>query len=502
VRRVLATTLAALVLASVTGCFAARPIPAEDGEQRLRIALPRAPARQLSPFTDDAWRGAQLGATETLLTLDRLGEVVPGLARSWSQVDATTVRLRLREQVAFHDGTRLTPSHAAAAIAHAAAARPVLRALDGVHLTATAVGDDVLELRTATPDPVLLRRLTSPQLAILAPRAYARDPRSPDPVGAGTGPYRIASVQGTSGMTLERHPGYWGGRPALAGLDVRFLPDGPARVGALRTGEVDLISEVPAAQAPNLGDARLIEVPLPRTVSLYLIGTAGRPFADPALRAAARGVVDPVMIANSVYEGMVDPATGLFGPASPWAARRPAAGTPPAVTAAAPSGAPAGTRITLATYPRRPELPEIASALAAALTAEGFVVETVVREYTTIEPDVLAGRFDAFLLSRSYVHDTGDPIAYFTSDFTCRGTYNIARFCDPAFDARVDAAAAQGDLTARHAAARVLAAELLERAVVVPLVHERARFAAATAVTDLASDPYERTLITALTSLG
>jgi peptide/nickel transport system substrate-binding protein len=421
-RRVLAAALAALVLGAGTGCFAPESGPEQDGERRLRIALPSPPKRHLSPFTDDAWRSAQLGASETLVKIDRAGAVVPGLALSWSHVDATTARLQLREGVVLHDGTRLTASHAAAAITHAAAARPVLRALVGTHLTATAVGDHVLELRTATPDPVLLHRLTSPQLVILAPKAYQSDAHSPDPVGAGTGPYRIVSVQGTTGMTLERHDAYWGGRPALAGLDVRYLPDGPARVGALRSGEVDLISEVPAAQIPNLDHSRrikLIEVPLPRTVSMYLIGTAGRPFADPTLRAVARAVADPAKIASSVYEGRVDPATGLFGPASPWVPRGQAT-TPPAALTVAPRSA-VKPRITLATYLRRPELAEIASALAAALTARGFSVQTIVREYITMEPDILAGRFDAFILSRSYAHDTGDPVAFFSSDFTCGG---------------------------------------------------------------------------------
>jgi peptide/nickel transport system substrate-binding protein len=500
-RRVLAAALATLVLTAGTGCFAPQSGRERDGEHRLRIALPSAPQRQLSPFTDDAWRGAQLGASETLLKIDRAGAVVPGLALSWSHVDATTARLKLREGVVWHDGTRLTATHAAAAITHAAAARPVLRALVGVHLRATAVGDDVLELRTAKPDPVLLHRLTSPQLVILAPKAYQSDAGSPDPVGAGTGPYRIVSVQGTTGMTLQRHDSYWGGRPALAGLDVRFLPEGAARVGALRSGEVDLISEVPAGQIPNLERSRpieLIEVPLPRTVSLYLIVTAGRPFADPRLRAAARAAADPAMIASSVYEGGVDPATGLFGPASAWVPRRQA--TTSAAVPVAPSSA-VTARITLATYPRRQELPEIASVLGAALSTRGFSVQTIVREYTTMEPDVLAGRFDAFILSRSYAHDSGDPIAFLTSDFTCAGSYNLARFCDRGFDARVAAADRLGDLSARRAAALALAGELVDRAVVVPLVHERARFAVVAGVTGLALDPHERTLITARTAL-
>ncbi|GIF43902.1 ABC transporter substrate-binding protein [Actinoplanes xinjiangensis] len=466
----------------------------------MSVGLAGPPNRRMSPFSQDAWRGAQLGASETLVNIDQAGAVTPGLAVSWSQVDATTVRVKLRDGVVFHDGTPLTAEHAAHSLTHAIAAEPVLRALVGVRLTATAVGGDTLELRTAKPDPALLHRLASPQLVILAPKAYGRDPGAPDPLGAGTGPYRFTSLQGTSAATLERNDAYWGGRPALAGVDVRFLPEGSARVGALRSGEVDVVNQVPIAQLPNLGDRRLIEVPLPRTVSLYLVTAEGRTFADPGLRAAARAAVDPTMIAAGVFEGRADPAAGLFGPASGWAARHRAA----ARAAAAPPDTPddpSGQRITLATYPNKPELPEAASVLAATLTARGFVVETVVRDYLTIEPEVLAGRFDAVILSRSYLLDVNDPIAFLTSDFSCAGSYNVARFCAPGFDSRLAAADGHTDLPSRHAAALALEAELVNRAVVVPLVHDRARLATAAGVTDLAADPYERTLVTVHTSL-
>lgn len=491
----MAATLAVVTAGSTAGCFAAATASGENAERRLRVGMAFAPKRQMSPFTDDASIITQLGAAETLVTFDRNGTLTPALAVSWSTVNPSTVRITLRSGVTFHDGTPLTAEAAAGALTRAAAARPAPKALAAVQLTATAVDDVTLELRTAKPDPVLLHRLATPQLAILASKAYQRDPASPDPVGAGTGPYRLAAVQGTSAATLQRFDGYWGGRPKLPGVDVRFLSDGAARAGALRAGEVDVVNAVPVAQVPHLGDRRLIEIPLPRTVGLYLNGTAGRPFADPGLRAAARAGADPASIVSSVYEGRVDIGAGLFGPASPWAAGRDAAQVP------ASAATPPGAKITLATYTDRPELPEVASVLAAALTGRGFTVDTVVREYTALEPDLLAGRFDAVLLTRSYLLDTGDPIAFFSSDFGCSGSYNLARFCDAGFDSRVARAAGLTDQTARHAAALALEADLLNRAVYVPLAHERARLGIAPGVTGLAEDPYERTLVTAGTSL-
>lgn len=493
--------LALVMVATATGCFVEPPRSGESGQRRLQIGMIFAPRRHMSPFTEDAVLLTQLGAVETLVTVDRTGTLTPALAERWYTVDSSTVRLALRSGVTFHDGTPLTAAAAADALTHATRAKPAPRALAASQLTATAVDAVTVELHTARPDSVLLYRLAAPQLAILAPRAYERDAATPDPVGAGTGPYRLAAVRGTSAATLHRFDAYWGGRPTLAGIDVRFLPDGNARAGALRAGEVDVANSLPVAQVSNLGNRRLIEIPLPRTVGLYLVGSAGRPFADPELRAAARMAVDPAAIVGSVYEGRVDVAAGLFGPASPWAAAGRAAALASAAATAPKAAAPSGTKITLATYPDRPELPEIASVLAAALTIRGFRVETVVRDYATLEPDLLAGRFDAVLLSRSYLLDTGDPIAFIASDFGCTGSYNLAHFCDPHFDNRVAAADGLTDPAARHAAALALEADLLNRAMFVPIAHERSRFGCAPGVASLAEDPYERVLVTARTSL-
>ncbi|MDI6101686.1 ABC transporter substrate-binding protein [Actinoplanes sp. NEAU-A12] len=498
-RRILLAAMAAATVATTAGCFAEQATtPTAGGEKRLRVGSAFAPDGRLSPYTDDATLVTQFGAAEPLVRLKPDGLVEPALAASWTQPDDKTLRLTLRDNVTFHDGTALTAKAAVDALTHATAAKPAPRAIAKVKLTATAVDDKTIDVRTEQPDPALLNRLASPQLMILAPKAYAEDAGRPDPVGHGTGPYRITRVQGATAATLERFDTYWGGRPQLPGLDVRFLTDGAARAGALRAGEVDVVNALPVAQLPNITDQRVVEIPLPRTIGLHLVSSEGKAFADAGLRAAAKAALDPAAITAAVYEGRADAPTGLFGPASAWAATaRPAV----PVVAAATAADPAGRKITLATYTDRPELPEVASAIAAAWKTRGFEVETVVREYTVLEPDLLAGKFDAVLGTRSYLLDAADPIGYLRSDFSCEGSYNLARFCDPAVEARLDAADAVTDIAGRQDAALRIEADLTGRAITVPIGHERARIGAAKGVGGLAEDPYERTLVTVGTSL-
>lgn len=196
-----------------------------------------------------------------------------------------------------------------------------------------------------------------------------------------------------------------------------------------------------------------------------------------------------------MYEGRADVARGLLGPALPWTADRPARTT-------APAGDPAGRRITLGTFTDRAELPEVAVLLQQELEARGFVVEQVVREYQFIEADALAGAFDAFILSRATVLDSGDPVAYMYSDFACAGSFTIAQFCDPAVDSALATASATEPGAARRAA--VLEAErlILERDAVVPMLHERVVQGEAASVSGAARDPRERMLVTTDTTVG
>jgi peptide/nickel transport system substrate-binding protein len=401
-------------------------------------------------------------------------------------VDDRTWNFDIRPDVTFHNGAALDAAAVVTALTAATQSAPKPRILDGVDMTVTATDADSVAVTTADVDPLVPQRLSSPQLAILAPDAYSTG--SSNPIGTGTGPFVLKAVNGTSTATLDRNENYWGEPAKVSGIDVDFVPDGTARAAALRNGTADVVEAIPVSQAANVDQALVHEVPMPRTNTLYL-NTESGVFADPAMRAAARESIDRDRLVDQVYEGRADVAKGLLGPALPWAADRPSR----TQTAA---GDAAGKKITLATFTDRAELPEVAVLLQQELEAKGFVVEQVVREYQFIETDALAGAFDAFILSRATVLDSGDPAAYMYSDFACEGSFNISQFCDPQVDTALADAAATDPGDARRTA--ILDAEklILEKDAAVPLLHERVIQGESEGVTGVARDPRERTLIT------
>ncbi|WP_245953520.1 ABC transporter substrate-binding protein [Arthrobacter silvisoli] len=497
-RRALALAVlpAALLL---SGCFApSETRAASASDDRISIAMLQPPRSGLSPLSDDAFKLSRWATAETLVSLNDAGEAIPALATEWKRTNGTTWEFTIRSGVRFHNGKELGPATVVNALEHAIKAVPLPRILDGVDMRVRASGNKV-EISTATPDPLLPHRLSSPQLAILDTAAYTGG--TVDPVGTGTGPFELVKVNGIVGATLNRFDGYWGTPAKAGGIDVAFVPDGTARAAALRTGGAEVVEAIPAGQVASIDKNLIVEVPMPRTNTLYL-NTKRGPFADPAVRAAAREAIDRAAIVKSVYEGRADIAEGLLGPALSWAAD--ARKDPAYSKLLASRPAPAkvnGVKISLGTFTDRAELPEVAVILEQQLEAAGFVVQQDVREYQFIEADALAGKFDAFILSRATVLDSGDPVAYLASDFSCKGGFSIAQLCTPQVD-RAVAAASEAEAGEGRREATILAeAQVLATDAAIPLLHERVIQGESARVLDAARDPRERILITAGTRL-
>ncbi|GGQ38961.1 ABC transporter substrate-binding protein [Streptomyces mutabilis] len=480
-----------LLFPLIAGCFASGGGETEGGDgeggSRLRVALAFPPAENLSPYGADATLLSRLGVTEGLTALDANGSAAPALAESWRRDGEKTWEFTLRDAT-FQDGSDVTPAAVAESLTHATDAKPAPAALAGVTLSAKAQGERVVRITTAEPDPVLPLRLSSPSLAVLSGKAYV-DKNRVDPVGHATGPFELTEVNGATSATLDRFDDYWGGRAQASGIDARFIADGTARANALRTGELDIAEAVPVAQAATLDEKTRRDTATTRTTSLLLNASSGA-FKDAGQRAAARAAVDTSVFAKDVYEGYADPSAGIYGPAVTWAE-----GKRTAPVGRAEAEKPGGATVNLATYDNRPELPEAAQVVKQQLEKAGFKVKLTVREYSRLEGDALAGKFDAFVLARNTLLDTGDPVAVLASDYTCDGGFNIAQLCDKDVDRAVGEAEKIADTAKRQDAAMAAEARILGSDAVVPLVHQRIITGVADSVQGVILDPYERTLV-------
>jgi peptide/nickel transport system substrate-binding protein len=109
---------------------------------------------------------------DNLVTRDVAGEIVPQIATEWTYLSDTEIAFTIRDDVTFHDGTRLTPEDVAFSINRII--DPELRSPQLTQFNtitgAEVSGEHTVLVTTSTPYPVLLAQLV--KLSIV-PKAAA-----------------------------------------------------------------------------------------------------------------------------------------------------------------------------------------------------------------------------------------------------------------------------------------------------------------------------------------
>lgn len=457
--------------------------------------------------TDDAFVLTLAGVGETLTRTGFDGRLEPLLATSWSRTGDLTWEFTLRDGVVFQDGTPFDANAAVASLNYLLGVEAPARSFNPTAIaSAEAVGSNIVRITSVAPNALVPLYVASPNTVILAARAYTAD--GIDPTQAGTGPFKITAQNLPQSFTLDRNDSYWGGKAALAGLEVRLVPDGATRATLLQTGEVQIASSLPIPTLPQLQADSSIEVvrgQLARTNSLYL-NNQKAPLNDVRVRQAIQAAVDVDAIATQVLEGAVVPASGPFASTAAWA---PAGATPikrdveRAKSLLAEAGYGEGElTLSLWTYPARAELPDVAVAIQDMLADAGVNVDIRVADYAAIEPDLLAGNYDMLVLSRGYLTDINDPAGYLRADYTCQGSYNLSQFCDPSVDTELEAAISNDDPEARYTVYSALAERLQADAVDVFLYNPQELAGISSKLQNFKIHPMEHFLITPELSLG
>jgi ABC-type transport system substrate-binding protein len=138
---------------------------------------------------------------------------------------------------------------------------------------------------------------------------------------SGTGPYKVSSVTPRQRADLEANTAYWDPRriPKAPRTALLPIPDGAARVAALRSGQVDLVESLPPDTIPSLQAARfqVVQNAYPHIWAWRLNVTEGSPFADLRVRQAANLAIDREgMVA--LLSGAALAARGKVTPDDPW----------------------------------------------------------------------------------------------------------------------------------------------------------------------------------------
>lgn len=424
----------------------------------------------------DTYSMTRFGCLETLAKYDGDSKLVPGLAESWSQSSDTTWDFKLRQGIKFQDGAPFNAEAVVNSLNHVLKAQTPSRAIGPKNVSSVEVLDE-FTIRVTTPQPsqLLPYRLSVPSSGILSPAAYKE---TINPFGTCTGPFTFVSEVPKQSLKIVRNDNYWGEKAKLESVEVRFVVDAGTRMAQLRSGEADLVLEVPPALTSTLKsnpDTVIAAEPIPRTQSI-VFNHERKPFDNVLVRRAIQSAIDVSAISEGVYEGYAQPAAGPFAPGQPWRAElQPAIyDLEKAKALFAEAGVDPSTLILdMPVYNDRTDLPDIAQVIQQQLQALGITIKLRVANYSGIEGGLLEGKFDLTLFSRNPLTDLADPSAYLIADFSCGGSHNFSRYCNPEVDKAIMAATNAKTTEERHAGYREIATKLQDEAVSVFVVHTK-----------------------------
>ena len=249
---------------------------------------------------------------EGLTRIDQNGAVQPQLAESWTVSDDGLVyTFRLRDGVAFHDGTSFDADDVVFSLDRARAEdsvnaqKPLFAAIERVE----AVDPRTVRITLSRPEGRLLFNLGWGDAVIVAPESADNNKAAP----IGTGPYKFDRWVRGSRVRLRAVAD---DRP-IRTVTFRFVPDPSAQVAALRAGDIDAVANLQAPEAviafqsdPNFE----VWVGSTEGETILAMNNARPPLNDVRVRRAIAHAIDRQTVIGGAMFGFGTPIGTHFAP--------------------------------------------------------------------------------------------------------------------------------------------------------------------------------------------
>ena len=250
-----------------------------------------------------------------MVHMDGDANIVGGLAESYSEsADGKTYTFKMRPGgVPCHDGTVFDAKAAKwnfDRVSHPDTASPNASSYGGIVGTQIDGDNVIVELEAAYS--ALPAFLAGPLAHFMCPASIQGDDVTP----VGTGPWKFVSWDRNNEIVLERfdnHVNYHPmidnpGAPLMKRLVFKTITEGPARMAALKTGEVHFAEPSLQDAAEMKSDDEYTVYTSPHSGQQAYIAFAHKipPFDDVRARRAVGYAVDRNVFANIAFEGLVE----------------------------------------------------------------------------------------------------------------------------------------------------------------------------------------------------
>ena len=372
---------------------------------------------------------------DTLLRQDSAGDPIAHLATAWTEVDQTTLRFTLRDDVVFHDGASFDASVVKLNLDRAKAADANPNAATFAAMTDVVIIDSTtVEVHFSAPNPTFLLDMSLVPGMMVSPLAIndgvdlTRDPR-----GSGGWMWnRSASTDGVR-QTYDLNPRYWASDlQGVERFEINVVTDNQARLNALKTGQIDIVNAALPGDVEEAADQGLAVLRADLDVHFFLItdraGELAAPLVDHRVRQAIGHAIDREGYVDTVLNGVGTASGGLVPPAltewyDPSLTDVPSYDPDLARQLLDDAGYPDGFELTLPTLPL---LQTSNEAIAQMLGAVGVRVTLAPLQNGQLGPEMRKGNFPATVAAATQHH----PYQFFNLFLSGTGPYNPFHLAD------------------------------------------------------------------------
>lgn len=284
---------------------------AAQGERDIVVAIPAQP-QHFTTFNErqsgDDDQYVLYNIYDTLMYFNtRTGAVEPWLAESWElSPDGLQLKVKVREDVTFHDGSKMTAEDVAFTY-NTAKQYPIGRSMLINFDRAEVIDDYNLIIHMAQPFGAVLN-LFCTRVAPIMSKAYFEKVGMNGYYNApiGTGAYKFVRLNSGDSVVLERNENYWRGRPAFRTVTLKIIPDINTQMLALEAGDVDVVFAMPIENVLRINSPELsIDTTESNAVQFLFFNMQENKWAaqDMNFRKAVQYAIDKDAINAAVFGG-------------------------------------------------------------------------------------------------------------------------------------------------------------------------------------------------------
>jgi len=240
-------------------------------------------------------------------------EIVPerSLAVEWNQPNASTTNIKIRDNVFFHDGIKLTAHDVAWSLLEGQAS-PHTSAFLGMIKDVVVVNDFELTVITDMDFAPIIRHLahTGSSIAPKDLRGKTLEEFVENPIGSG--PFKFDNLVLGDRIELVANENYWGQVPYINRFVYRAVADASIRLMEVETGTADIALGIQPIDIPAATANPDVQVIRRQNLSTAYIGfNVNKPYiSNPLVRQAINYALDTHAIVQSVFMGVGSPADG------------------------------------------------------------------------------------------------------------------------------------------------------------------------------------------------